>query len=122
MPKSIMIVDDEQHIVDMLNRYLRKKGYNVLSAVGGQKALDLIRAGEKIDLAVVDLKMPEVNGVTVLKECLKNNINTVVFTASISANTFIEDLNKLGYSANDVLHKPVDLAMFFELIKKKLHE
>lgn len=66
MPK-ILVIDDEEGIRSLLDTLLRRKGYEVVLADSGQKGLNLFRR-ERPDVVVLDLKMPEMDGVTVLKE------------------------------------------------------
>ncbi|MCU1232934.1 MAG: response regulator receiver protein [Candidatus Solibacter sp.] len=64
---TILIVDDEKIIRDVVTLLLRRAGYRVLSAASGPEALDLVRAtGELIELAVLDLVMPNLGGVRLL--------------------------------------------------------
>jgi two-component system, chemotaxis family, chemotaxis protein CheY len=64
---KILVIDDEQNIRDLLDTLLRRKGYDVVVAESGQKGLDLYRR-ERPDVLVLDLKMPEMDGVTVLQQ------------------------------------------------------
>jgi DNA-binding NtrC family response regulator len=66
---KILVIDDEQGIRDLLDTLLRRKGYDVdvVDAESGQKGLDLFRQ-EHPDIIVLDLKMPGMDGLTVLQE------------------------------------------------------
>jgi DNA-binding NtrC family response regulator len=66
MPK-ILVIDDEQSIRNLLDTLLSRKGYEVVLASSGRKGLELFRR-ERPDVVVLDLKMPEMDGLTVLKE------------------------------------------------------
>jgi DNA-binding NtrC family response regulator len=63
---KILVIDDEQSIRSLLDTLLSRKGYEVVLAASGQKGLELFRR-EHPDAVVLDLKMPEMDGVTVLK-------------------------------------------------------
>jgi two-component system, NtrC family, response regulator AtoC len=63
---KILVIDDEQGIRNLLDTLLSRKGYDVVLASSGQKGLELFRR-EHPDVVVLDLKMPEMNGLTVLK-------------------------------------------------------
>jgi two-component system nitrogen regulation response regulator NtrX len=63
---KILVIDDERSIRHLLDAYLRRKGYDVVLAENGQSGLELIRH-EQPDVIVLDLNMPEMNGLTVLR-------------------------------------------------------
>ena len=64
---KILVIDDEQSIRNLLDTLLRRKGYDVVLADSGRKGLDLFRR-EHPDVIVLDLKMPEMDGLTVLRQ------------------------------------------------------
>ena len=64
---KILVIDDEQGIRNLLDMLLRRKGYDVVVAESGQKGLELFRR-ERPDVIVLDLKMPEMDGLTVLRQ------------------------------------------------------
>lgn len=64
---KILIIDDEQGIRDLLDTLLRRKGYDVVVAENGREGLKVFRR-ERPDVVVLDLKMPGVDGLTVLQE------------------------------------------------------
>ena len=66
MPK-ILVIDDEPSIRNLLDTLLTRKGYTVVLADGGQKGLELLRR-EHPDAVVLDLKMPEMDGIAVLQQ------------------------------------------------------
>jgi CheY-like chemotaxis protein len=64
---KVLVIDDEPGIRNLLDTLLRRKGYDVVVAESGQKGLDLFRQ-EHPDIIVLDLKMPEMDGLTVLRQ------------------------------------------------------
>ena len=58
---TILIVDDDPHIRELLRLYIRKEGYQLIEAVDGQEALDILEV-ERVQLAIVDIMMPHVDG------------------------------------------------------------
>jgi CheY-like chemotaxis protein len=64
---KILAIDDEQSIRNLLDTLLRRKGYDVVLAESGQKGLELLRR-ERPDVIILDLKMPEMDGLTVLRQ------------------------------------------------------
>ncbi|MFN3168517.1 MAG: response regulator transcription factor [Phycisphaeraceae bacterium] len=75
----ILIADDEQHIVSLLSMTLRKRGYEVLTADNGYKALELA-AAFKVDLFIVDQSMPGMTGTT-LSQKLAGTAPVLMVTA-----------------------------------------
>ena len=69
---KILVIDDEQGIRNLLDTLLSRKGYEVILASNGQKGLELFRR-ERPDVVVLDLKMPEMNGLTVLQQVRQLN-------------------------------------------------
>jgi len=72
--KNILVVDDEKHIVRLVEVNLRRAGYEVLKAYDGKEALEVI-AGQKPDMIILDVMMPQMDGFEVLKE-LRGNPET----------------------------------------------
>ena len=64
---KILVIDDEQSIRSLLDTLLRRKGYDVVLADSGRKGIELFRR-EHPDVIVLDLKMPEMDGLTVLRQ------------------------------------------------------
>jgi CheY-like chemotaxis protein len=64
---KVLVIDDEQGIRNLLDTLLRWKGYDVVLAASGQKGLECFRR-ERPDVLVLDLKMPEMDGLTVLRQ------------------------------------------------------
>ena len=64
---KILVIDDEQGIRDLLDTLLHRKGYDVVLAASGQKGLELFHR-EQPDVIVLDLKMPGMDGLTVLQQ------------------------------------------------------
>ena len=66
MNRTILVVDDDKKIVDLVSLYLKRDGYSVLAAYDGQEALDTARRKQP-DLIVLDLLMPELDGTDVCR-------------------------------------------------------
>ena len=120
--RKILVVDDEARIAELLEGFLIKSGFDVIKAFGGQEAIEILNSGIKIDLMVLDMKMPEVSGCDVLLEMERINrrIPTLIFTGSIDAQIYLREFRALGYTEKDILYKPVDLFELLNSVKKKL--
>ena len=70
MPEKILIVDDEKHFLESTKRLLRRKGYHAEAARSGTEALEKI-GKESFALMLVDIRMPEMNGLEMLRRAKK---------------------------------------------------
>lgn len=119
---KILVVDDEQRIADILEKYLSMNGFEVIKIIGGEKALEILKSDTKIDMMVLDMKMPKVNGVDVIQKTkeLGKNFPILLLTGSINAEEYLDNLKSMGFSQDDILFKPVDLPILLEKVKEKL--
>ena len=114
--RTILVIDDEPHIVEVVSKYLAHHKFNVLAAYSGKKALEIVRKAKKIDLIVLDEKMPSMTGGMFHKEMrkLKIDIPVIVLTGSINLST-ISQYNRRYYK--HILFKPARLSKLLELIE-----
>ena len=103
MAYRILVADDEREIRDLLKLYLENEKYEVIEAEDGQQALDLLRK-EQVDMCLLDIMMPKVDGYHVLQELRKeSNIPVIILSAKDADSEKILGLN-LG--ADDYIAKP----------------
>src|SRR3954451_17031782 len=116
--KQVLIVDDEPNLRKILSAQLSRDGYDVLTAEDGEQGLSVLRE-HHIDLVVTDLKMPKVDGMTLLREALREDpeLPIVMITAHGTVDTAVEAL-KLG--AFDYLTKPFDKDEVRQIVAKAL--
>jgi DNA-binding response OmpR family regulator len=100
----ILIVEDEKELSKNIKEILEKEHYEVLQAYDGEKALDILYA-EHIDLLLLDIMMPIMNGIELIStlRASNNNIPTLMLTAS---NMIDDRVNGLDAGADDYLCKP----------------
>ncbi len=106
MSPTVLIVDDEPGIVSVAERFARLWGFDVVTASNGRQAIECLER-QRIDLVMVDLRMPEVDGLGVLAVIRETapSTRTVLMTAHATEETKLEAV-KLG--ALDYLPKPLD--------------
>lgn len=123
MIHKILVVDDEPEIVKILKMFLTKMGFEVIAALGGEEAAELLRSDINVDLMVLDMKMPRVNGIAVLKEMksLNKQWPVIVLSGSIDMKKHAEELKRLGIDQIEYFIKPLDLYLLLEAIKKRLN-
>lgn len=101
----ILVADDEKDVIELLRLYLEKDGFEVLSAQDGITALGIAES-EKLDLAILDVMMPELNGFQLLKKIReKSNIPVIMLTARVASS---DKVLGLDIGADDYVTKPFD--------------
>ena len=118
--KDILVVDDSYLNCLLLQKYFQANGYDCVIALHGQTALDIIET-KKIDLIFLDIIMPEINGIEILK-LIKNNVLTrhipvIMLSALTDDNSKIESFNN---NANEYLTKPIDFKILKGVVSKYL--
>jgi PAS domain S-box-containing protein len=116
----VLLVDDELPIQEMLGAVLRNAGYTVTQAMNGAEAIEhLLSPRQAIDIVLLDLNMPRLGGMDVLKVLHARNPVTPVLVMSGNLNdTMRSELHTLGQQ--HILEKPFDLAALGQCLKKIL--
>ena len=117
---SILIVDDEPDILLILGDYLSNEGFNVLTAKDGLQAIQKIKE-YVVDLVLLDIAMPEMNGIEALREIkkIKPELPAIMITAFRDAEKVVEAF-RLG--AFDCIFKPFDLKYLRKAVMAQLVE
>src|ERR1043165_6601179 len=102
----VLIVDDEQSICDVLSISLKKEGYLVAAATNPRRALERLKR-EPFDLILQDLKMPEMDGIDLLREIKKLREETVVIIMT-AYSTWDRAVEAMRLGAYDYINKPFD--------------
>lgn len=103
MNRSILVVDDDRKIVDLVALYLKRDGYSVLPAYDGQEALEMARR-RRPDLVVLDLMLPELSGMDVCKLLRAESRMPIIMLTARAADE--DKLRGLDLGADDYLTKP----------------
>ena len=118
--KSILIVDDEKGVGDFLTIVLKKQGYEAFYASSGKEALKLCKE-RSFDLALVDIKMPVMDGIEFLKEAKRLNPSLIfiMITAYPSIETAVEAMKEEAF---DYITKPFNVNELQRIIKRALEQ
>jgi DNA-binding NtrC family response regulator len=110
----LIVIDDEQGILDVVGRFATRAGFDVVPCAGGREGIARVQAGHA-DLVMVDLRMPDVGGLEVLRAIRESNANcqAVLMTGYATVDTAVEAI-KLG--AMDYLSKPLDFARLQQML------
>ena len=116
--RQILVVDDDVRNVFALTSALEQKGAKVLIARNGKEALKRLSESPGIELVLMDIMMPEMNGYTAIREIRKNAELKKLPIIAITAKAMKDDKELcLQSGANDYLAKPIDVAMLTSLIQ-----
>ena len=116
----ILVVDDEENARMALTRLLAKEGFLVESVANGYEALNYLRH-QPVQIIVTDINMPEMDGISFLKELNKSfpKMNVIMVTAYGGVESYLEAMN-LG--AFEYINKPVKIDELKLVLKKVLRE
>jgi diguanylate cyclase (GGDEF)-like protein/PAS domain S-box-containing protein len=117
---SILVVDDTETTRNLLAGVLTERGYTVTTAASGGKALRMISA-EKYNLVLLDILMPDIDGLTVLKTIRQQYSSSVLPVIVVTVKYESGDIvTALALGANDYVSKPIDFPVLFARIQNVL--
>ncbi|NQT80380.1 MAG: sigma-54-dependent Fis family transcriptional regulator [Candidatus Aminicenantes bacterium] len=115
---QILVIDDEKDVCDLFKKALTPEGYLVSTALDGGSGLKVVKE-KKPDIVLLDLKMPKMNGIEVLREIKKIDKNIVVIVIT-GYGTMDTARMAMTFGAFDYITKPVDLEYLKAIIKDGL--
>jgi DNA-binding response OmpR family regulator len=113
---EVLVVDDDGSLLEVVALVLEEKGYHVVKAISGEIALEVLKS-KNFDLVITDLCMGKVDGMAVLKEAKKLNVDTVVMIMT-GNNDISFAIQALRNRADDYLLKPFGIS---ELLTRVSH-
>lgn len=126
MRTVVLLVDDEVPFVDTMTKRLNKRNLDIVTAYSGPEALEKLGVNDNVDIVILDVKMPGMDGIETLREIKKEYplVEVIMLTGHATVETGIEGM-KLG--AFDYLMKPCDIEQLMSKVqeaksKKSKHE
>lgn len=101
---NVLVVDDDKEIVKAIDIYLSKEGYNIIKAYNGKQALEILKENKDINLIILDIMMPEMDGIETANTIRKDSAIPIIMLSAKS-----EDYDKiegLNCGADDYVTKP----------------
>lgn len=117
--KTILIVDDEKMILNLLAHNLEKEGYNVIEATDGLEAINIAQE-KKIDLILLDVMLPKLDGLSVCKR-VKNMLNIPILMVTAKDDE-LDKILGLELGADDYITKPFNIRELLARIKANLRK
>jgi DNA-binding response OmpR family regulator len=102
--EKILVIEDEEPISELVKINLNMAGYNVLQAMDGEEGLRIINK-EKLDLVILDIMLPKIDGYTLMPQIIQKNIPVILLTAKDSLRDKVVGLNM---GADDYITKPFE--------------
>lgn len=117
--KTILVVDDEQKIVELLEHNLRREGYNVLEANDGVTAVEIAKK-QRPDLILLDIMLPRLDGLSVCKK-IKNIYNVPILMVTAKGDE-LDKIVGLELGADDYITKPFSVREVMARVKANLRK
>ena len=120
MPKTVMIVEDNELNMKLFNDLLESRGYSVIQTRNGLEALELARAHHP-DLILMDIQLPEVSGLVVTKWLKEDDELQSTPVIAVTAFAMKGDEEKIRQGGcEDYIAKPITVSRFLETVQKHL--
>jgi DNA-binding response OmpR family regulator len=115
--KSILVIDDDPHMLKLMEITLKREGYDVVLAIDGVVGISLLKE-TKPDLILLDIMMPKPDGFEVLERIRReSNVPVIMLTAIQEVDSVIKSL---GLGADDYVRKPFRPAELIARVRTKL--
>ena len=120
-PERILVVDDGKVMRLVVSKKLQMLGYEVTAVAGGREALEVIERGEEFSLVLLDISMPEIDGMEVLARIRETRDATRLPVIMATANDEDEDvLRAFELGASDFVAKPINFPVLRARIQTQL--
>ena len=120
---KVLVVDDDMRNVFAISKILEEKGMKVIKAANGKKALDILNIEENINIVLMDIMMPVMDGYETIKEIRKINKYWQLPIIALTAKAMKDDRDKcIEAGANDYMPKPVNIERLLSLLRVWLYK
>lgn len=117
--KSILIIDDDSRNIFALSAILKAKRFNCIAASGMREAYPLLNNDKPVDIILIDMMMPEMDGYTAVPELKSTERFKHIPVIAVTAQAMTGDKEKcLAAGADDYVSKPVDIDHLLNLLNK----
>ncbi|MCK5200187.1 MAG: response regulator, partial [Spirochaetales bacterium] len=119
---NILILDDEERLLDELTEYLEGSGFRIFKAHKPTKGMKIV-LNEKIDIAIIDIRLPEYNGIEFLKKIklVKPDIEAIMMSGHGDVDNVIEAMRSGAFDYLKKPFAPLDIKVAIERTSKYVH-
>ena len=114
---NLLIVEDDMEINELLRSFLEGEGYSITSAYDGKTALELFQK-DHFDLVLLDLMIPKINGISVMKRIRNNSVVPIIIISARDSDS--DKTIGLGFGADDYITKPFSMTEVLARIKAQI--
>lgn len=125
-PANLLLVDDEAPFLDAMTKRLKHRGFDVLDALSGHAALNVLKGNPSLEVVILDVKMPGMSGIETLTEIKRLHplVEVIMLTGHATVESAIEGMKQ---GAFDYLMKPCEIEILVSKVeeaaaKKRAHE
>jgi len=121
--KNVLVADDDVRNIYSLTRSLENYSMNIIAAMDGKEALQKLKDGTKVDVILMDMMMPEMDGYTAIQEIKKHLAFKKIPIIAVTAKAMVGDREKcIKAGASDYITKPVDIDQLLSLLRVWLYD
>ena len=119
--RTILVIDDEENIRELVRAVLENAGYRVLDAIDGDSGLEMFRANH-VDLIITDLIMPGKEGIETITELRREQSDQkiIAMSGAVDSSTYLHLAGSLG--ADETLAKPFKVSELVEAVERLLNQ
>jgi DNA-binding NtrC family response regulator len=114
---KVLLVDDDRAFIDVLSKRIGRRGFIIETALSGAEAIDKLKNDSSIDVVILDVKMPQMDGIEALKKIKADHplVQVIMLSGHGTVETAIEGMRQ---GALDYLMKPCDLVVLIAKVEE----
>jgi CheY-like chemotaxis protein len=120
-PVRVLVVEDNEMNMQLVEYLLEEGGYQIVKAASGEDALSIARGGERVDLILMDIHLPGIDGLSVIREMKADPQTGAIPILALTAHAMRGDKDRfLEAGCDGYISKPIDVKTFLKSIRSYL--
>lgn len=117
----VLVVEDNDMNMQLVEYLLEEGGYQIVKAASGEEALSIARSGEAVDLILMDIHLPDMDGISVVREMKSDARTSAIPILALTAHAMRGDKDRfLEAGCDGYISKPIDVKTFLSSIRQYL--